>query len=390
MELLAEAAVAPVRLLEIGAALLLLGVMARLGRRIGLSAVPLFLLAGLFFGEGGVGDLGFSDPFLRTSSEIGAILLLLLLGMEYSAAELATTVRRRPTAALLDIVLNATPGVLAGLLLGWGALGAVALGGVTYISSSGIVAQVMRDLSWRANPESPSVIGLLVVEDLVMAPYLPALTAVATGAGVLAGALSVGAAVVVVGLAVVLSLRPQRWLTRLIDPESGTALLLLVLGAALVVAGVAGAAGVSPVVGAFLLGLLLSGEVNEAARPALRPLRDLFAAVFFLFFGLSTDPTEVPGVLLPAALLAAVTVGTKLALARLVVHDEDPHAWRRAGALLAARGEFSVVIAGVVAVAGGLPDIGALAATYVLLTAITGPVLARVLAGPPAPASATP
>lgn len=386
MDLLADATVPPVRLLEIGAALLLLGVMARLGRRIGLSAVPLFLLAGLFFGEGGVGDLGFSDPFLRTSSEIGAILLLLLLGMEYSAAELATTVRRRPTAALLDIGLNATPGVLAGLLLGWGALGAVALGGVTYISSSGIVAQVMRDLSWRANPESPSVIGLLVVEDLVMAPYLPALTAVATGAGVVAGALSVGAAVVVVGLAVVLSLRPQRWLTRLIDPESGTALLLLVLGAALVVAGVAGAAGVSPVVGAFLLGLLLSGEVNEAARPALRPLRDLFAAVFFLFFGLSTDPTEVPAVLLPAALLAAVTVGTKLALARLVVRDEDPRAWRRAGALLAARGEFSVVIAGVVAVAGGLPDIGALAATYVLLTAITGPVLARLLAGPPQPA----
>ncbi|MFW8746183.1 cation:proton antiporter, partial [Mesorhizobium japonicum] len=83
------------------------------------------------------------------------------------------------------------PGAICGLLLGWGMLGAVALGGITYISSSGIVAQVVRDLKWRRKAEVPGVVGLLIVEDIVMAPYLPIVTAMATGAGVVAGLISV-------------------------------------------------------------------------------------------------------------------------------------------------------------------------------------------------------
>jgi CPA2 family monovalent cation:H+ antiporter-2 len=374
--------------LELGLTLVVLGLLARISSRIGISSVPLFLLAGLFFGRGGALDLGFSDPFLRTSSELGALLLLLLLGLEYSAAEILHTVRGQKTAGLLDLVLNAAPGAVAGLLLGWGAVGMVTLAGVTYISSSGIVAQVMRDLRWRDNPETGRVVGLLVVEDLVMAPYLPALIAVASGAGLLAGLISVTTAVAVVALTLALALRRTHVLSRfVIDADQPLSLVLLVLGATLAAAGLATFAGVSAAVAAFLVGLLLSGEVAEQARTSLEPLRDLFAALFFLFFGLSIDPGLIPGVLGPAVLLAVASIGTKFLVARIAVGRTEPGAWVRAGALLSARGEFSIVVAGVVTVTAAVPEgLDALAATYVMITAIAGPVLARLARGDAVPA----
>ena len=94
------------------------------------------------------------------------------------------------------------------------------------------------------------------------------------------------------------------------DPE---ALLLGVLGLTLLVAGVAAKLQVSAAVGAFLVGIALSGPVAHHATQLLSPLRDLFAAVFFVFFGLVTDPRDMPPVLLPALALAVVTMGTKTA-----------------------------------------------------------------------------
>ncbi len=376
--------------LELGATILVLGLLARVSHRIGVSAIPLFLLVGLFFGRGGALDLGFSDPFLQTSSEIGAVLLLLLLGLEYSAAEVLRNVRAQGSAPYLDIVLNALPGAAIGLLLGWGAVGAVTMAGVTYISSSSVVALVVRELGWRRNPETGRVVGLLVFEDLVMAPYLPALTAVVSGAGVVAGLLSVGTAAVVVLVTFLLALRGAHWMSGLLDPKHPLSLVLLVLGAALTAAGLAVFVGVSAAVAAFLVGLLVSGEVAQQARQALSPLRDLFAALFFLFFGLSVDPGAIPQVLLPAIALVVVTVATKLVVGHFTAHDFGTVAQRRAGALLSARGEFSIVIAGIAVAAGAPAALGALAATYVMITAIGGPLLARIVGRRPAKRPADP
>jgi Kef-type K+ transport system membrane component KefB len=81
--------------------------------------VPLYLLGGLAFGRGGLLPLVHSGAFIRTGAEIGLILLLFMLGLEYSARELLDGLRRTWWAAVLDVVLNFLPGLLAGLLLGW-------------------------------------------------------------------------------------------------------------------------------------------------------------------------------------------------------------------------------------------------------------------------------
>jgi CPA2 family monovalent cation:H+ antiporter-2 len=367
-------------LLELGGMILGLGILGRLAGRLGLSAIPLYLLAGLAFGEGGLLPLVTAQEFIEVGAEVGVILLLLLLGLEYSASELVGSLRSAAPAGLVDLVLNFAPGVVAGLLLGWSVLASLVLGGVTYVTSSGIVAKVLGDLGRIGNRETPVVLSILVVEDLAMAAYLPLLTGLLVGEDLLASALPVGVALGTVALVLVVAVRYGETLSRLVFSPSDEVLLLVILGLALVVAGAAEQLQVSAAVGAFLVGIALSGEAAEAAQALLTPLRDLFAAVFFLFFGLQTNPRSIPPVALAAAALALVTAATKVATGwwaarRIGVGSRGR--WR-AGTALIPRGEFSIVIAGLAVAAGREPTLGPLATTYVLILAVLGPLVARL------------
>ena len=369
-----------VLLLEFGVLLVVLGILARLAHRFGVSAVPLYLLGGLVLGNGGVVQLELEGSLVPTLAELGVILLLLLLGLEYSGRELVDHARRQIGPGVIDLVANSLPGAATALVLGWGVAGAVALGGITYISSSGIVSQVLRDLRWRRNPETGPVVSILVIEDLVMAPYLPILTVILTGTGLVAGLISVGVALLVVAVVLVVAVRRSNWSPSFFQASEPVGLLLVVFGLAVAAAGLAGLLSFSSAVAAFLVGLLLTGEVAEIARRRLDPLRELLAAVFFAYFGLVTDPSQLPAVLLPAVILVIITVLTKFVTGWYASRTVDGGTISRlrAGALLSARGEFSVIIAGLVAVSGALPaQFSALVAAYVLLTAILGPLLAK-------------
>ena len=180
-----EAAIA---FIEIGAVVLALAVLSRLAGRIGITAVPLYLIAGLVVGEGGVVTLDVSEEFISLAAEIGVLLLLLALGLEYNEAELRTGLRTGLVPGLTDMMLNATPGVALGLLLGWTPLAAVLLGGVCWVSSSGIISKVLSDLGRLGFRETPTVLNMLVIEDLAMAVYLPVVAALIAG-GTVAGLL---------------------------------------------------------------------------------------------------------------------------------------------------------------------------------------------------------
>jgi CPA2 family monovalent cation:H+ antiporter-2 len=366
-------------LLELGAVILGLGILGRIAGRLGLSPIPLYLLAGLAFGEGGLLPLVTAGQFIETGAEIGVILLLLLLGLEYSAEELTGALRRSTGAGILDLVLNFLPGVAAGFLLGWSPLAAVVLGGVTYVSSSGIAAKLLGELGRLGNRETPMVLSVLVMEDLAMAAYLPVLTGLLAAGGVLAKVVPVAVALVSVALVLVVTLRWGRSLSRLVFTPNDEVLLLVILGLTLVVAGLAQRLQVSAAVGAFLVGIAISGPAAASARPLLEPLRDLFAAVFFVFFGLQTDPAQLPAVAVPALTLALVGVLTKLASGWWSARRAGiGTAGRlRAGTVLVARGEFSIVIAGLAVAAGLQARLGPLATAYVLALAIIGPLITR-------------
>jgi CPA2 family monovalent cation:H+ antiporter-2 len=137
---------------------------------------------------------------------------------------------------------------------------------------------------------------------------------------------------------------------------------------------------VSAAVGAFLLGIAISGSTAENATRMLEPLRDLFAAMFFVVFGLNTNPATIPPVLGVALGLAVVTAITKLATGWWAAKRQGIARMgrARAGAALVARGEFSIVIAGLAVAAGAVDEqLAALATAYVLIMAILGPLAAR-------------
>jgi CPA2 family monovalent cation:H+ antiporter-2 len=367
-------------LIELGAVVFCLGLLARLAGRIGMSPIPLYLVGGLAFGAGGIVKLEGMHEFAHLSGEIGVILLLLMLGLEYTAAELFTGLRRSWQAGVLDLVLNFLPGAALALLLGWGTVGAMVMGGVTYISSSGIAAKVITDLGRIGNRETPVVLSILVFEDLAMAIYLPILTATLAGVSFLGGLTTVGISLAVVTVVLMVALRHGHRVSRAVHSENSEVFLLNLLGAALLVAGVASAMQVSAAVGAFMLGIAISGATAHSATRILEPLRDLFAAIFFVAFGLNTDPTSIPPVIGWALVLALITAATKMATGIWAAKRAGiarPGRFR-AGAALIARGEFSMVIAGLAVASGVVPDeLAALATAYVLLMAILGPLAAR-------------
>ena len=369
----------PLILAEMGGILLLLGILAFVATKYRLSVVPFFIGMGLAFGDGGIVGVGLSEDFLLIGAQIGAILLLLLLGLEYSAREIADSLKLDWRSGVYDLLLNAVPGAIVALMLGWGVVGAIVLGGITYVSSSGIAAQLIRESGFRRSETARRVVGVLVFEDLALAPYLPIASAVISAAGVLVGVISVSVALVVIGLVLLLSIKREHFLSNFLNTQNATGLLLTVFGAALLFAGLAELAGVSGAIAAFLVGLLLSGDVAAVARTRLSPLRDFFSALFFLFFGLITNPADIITVFPVALLLAGLGIAGKFILAkRMAVGMSDPMSWLRIGAFLTPRGEFSIVIAGLALSASFADQLLPIVMTYVLITALTGSIMIKL------------
>jgi CPA2 family monovalent cation:H+ antiporter-2 len=369
-------------LLQLGAVLTALALLGTVARRYALSPIPVYLLAGLALGNGGVAPVTTAGQFITTGAPIGVVLLLLTLGLEFSTTEFASSLRHHLPSATVDVVLNFTPGAVAGWLLGLNGVGILALAGVTYVSSSGVIARLLEDLHRLGNRETPAVLAVLVLEDFAMAVYLPLVAFLGSGRGWLLAVVGVTAAVVALCMAFAASYRWGHYVGRLVTHPDSEQLLLRVLGITLIVAAVAEHLHASAAVGAFLVGLTLTGETAERARKLLGPLRDLFAAIFFVAVGLPVDPKQLVPMLPVAVGLAVVTAVTKVATGVYAARREGVarRGQLRAGTTLIARGEFSLIIIGLVG--SSFAGVAALATSYVFVLAIVGPVLARFTGGP--------
>lgn len=349
-----------------------------------MSPIPVYLLAGLALGKGGLLPLATGGQFITTSAPIGVVLLLLTLGCEFSVAEFSSSMRHHLPSAAVDVVLNAAPGAIAGWLLGLDGVAILCLAGVTYISSSGVVARLLEDLHRLGNRETPAVLSVLVLEDFAMAAYLPLFAVLASGGGWLHAVVGMVVAVSALVAAFAASYRWGHHVQRLVEHPDSEQLMLRVLGITLIVAAMAESLHASAAVGAFLVGLTLTGETATRTRQVLAPLRDLFAAIFFLAIGYSVDPHELIPMLPAALILAAATAATKVATGIFAArHDGVARRGQlRAGTALIARGEFSLIIIGLAG--SSLPAVAALATSYVFIMAIAGPVLARYTGPRPA------
>lgn len=368
-------------LVAVGGAFLAAGILARLGRRIGLPTIPFFMAAGIIFGPNTPGLALVDHPEeLELLAALGLILLLFHLGLEFSLDDLIAGGRRLLAIGTIYLILNVGGGFLLGLLIGWGTGEALVIAGAVGISSSAIVTKLLIELRRLANRESRLILGIIVVEDIFLALYLAALQPILGGATDRADAIRQFALAFGFLLALgALARWGGRFVGRLIDTPDNELLTVCFVGVAIFLAGLAAKVGVSDAIGAFMAGLVLAASPAAARIERLvLPLRDAFAAAFFFTFGLTIDPGDAGRVLVPVlvAVGASLVLNVAAGIVAARLHGFSRTAAANIGLTILGRGEFSLILA-TLAVAAGLDDrIGPFVALYVLILAVGGPLLA--------------
>lgn len=357
-------------LLEAGAVLGALGLAGLLFHRARQSVIPAYILLGLVLRPWVGGSA------VERLATVGVVLLLFFMGLEFSVGALVRQRRTILRTGSIDWIVCFLAGLLSGLALGFGLAGSVLLAGALYVSSSAIIAKGVIELRRAAMPETELALGILVFEDLFIALFLVIVTGVVLAPEPAAGAvaLAVVRALLFVALVLLLAVPAGPLLRRLLDITSDDLFLLLIGSVVLLLSWSATAVGLSESIGAFVAGLALA-ETPEKERieRLFAPLQGLFAAIFFLGFGLTLDASAFRHVWAPVLALTAVAVLAKI-LAGWWAGRASGAAPRTALALgltLVPRGEFSIVLAGVAATAG-LGEVATVIGLSVLALSLLG------------------
>jgi CPA2 family monovalent cation:H+ antiporter-2 len=350
-------------------------------QRIRLPVVVGYLFAGLIIGPHLPIPLVADQGNVHTLSELGVILLMFSLGLEFSLKKL---LRSGPSAALVALIQGgfmAWAGFLAGRFLGWGAVESVFAGAALAVSSTMIIARVFEAMNAKG-PLADLVLSTLIVQDLLAILMLTLLTAVGSGAGLslpaflLTLARLAGFLVVVTLLGRWILPRFVRWVA---DTGSSETLLVTVVGLCFAFSLLAAKAGYSVALGAFLAGMIVAESGRERkVEHLVHPLRDMFVAVFFVSIGMMIDP----GQLLPnwkgLALFTLLVLAGKILSGALggLLGGNSLRSSIRAGAGLAQIGEFSFIIAALGQSLGVVgPALFPVLAATCALTTLTTPLL---------------
>ncbi|MGM0592160.1 MAG: cation:proton antiporter [Halobacteriota archaeon] len=378
---------AAMELWQVGTMFVTIAIAGAIATRVGLSVIPLYVVVGMLVGPNVLGTVAPAAAIPETDlvtvlAELGIVLLLFFLGLEFSLDRLLEAKRRITSAGLLDLGVNFPVGVGIGLLFGWSILEALLLGGIVYISSSAVITKSLIDLGWIANAESEPMLGTLVFEDLFIAVYLAIVVSLVSGSnGIESALVDVSVAVAFLGVLVAGVRFGGRLFERVFDADTSELFVLRVLAAAVFVAGVALAIGVSEAVAAFFVGMGFSSTAHvERIERLMTPIRDIFAAVFFFYIGLGTNPALIATTTTLLAVAVVATTPTKLASGFFSgrLYGLDDRRSLRVGLGMVTRGEFSLIIATVAATGSGpvmTQVIPAFAVGYVLVMSILGTVL---------------
>lgn len=368
-------------LLVLGVLFVIAYILGRVGKRIGLPAIPIYMLVGLiasphshFF------PLSFESADVELVAVFGLILLLFSLGLEFDQDEFYGNAKSLILSGGTRILINMGMGFALGMWIGWGVREALIIAGMTATSSSAIVTKLLIELRRLANRETPTVLGIMVLEDVFIAVYLAIVSVI------LGGTSDVWSIVVQLTISftfLIAMFAVARWggkiVSRLVQTKDDELFTILFFGLAVAFGGIGELLGVSDAIGAFLIGLVLGAtRFRSRIEQFALPLRDVFGAFFFLNFGLALDVSSFGGVILPVAIAVVMTLVINTLGGQLI-------AWQNglsraeglnASAMLQNRGEFALILATLAGAAGLDPRLTPFAGLYVLSMAVIGPILA--------------
>ncbi|UCH26101.1 MAG: cation:proton antiporter [Trueperaceae bacterium] len=366
-------------ILEFGLIALGLYTAGWISQRLGISAIVGYILLGIILGPHGIYTLYQETELIELLGELGIVLLLFYLGLEFSLSRFLESGRSTLLAGSLDLV-NLVVGVGVGLVLGLGWLASLFLGGIVYISSSGVIAKLLAERDLVAYPETERTLGVLVFEDLAMVVILTGLGLITLGGGLI-DALGV----LFFLLIALLLLRFGRGLVDRLLSREGEAFVLLSLALVVLFSVLAKSLGFPEAVAAFLFGMVVAeSRFKERVEQTLQSWHSVGAAVFFLGFGLHVDARAAVKQLPAALLLVVVTIVANMMTGYLSGRWSGLS--RRAsvghGLMLLPRGEFSLVIAGLAAGVTSLPQetrtaLSGMSSLYVIAMVVIGSFVFR-------------
>ena len=372
-------------LAQLSVTVALLAGLGLVASRVGLSAIPAYLLGGLLLGPHEPKALSIIEPSEVTDfvAEIGLVFLLFFLGLEFTIGRIARSRRLALVGGGLDLVVNGALGLVVGLAAFGFSLGALVLGAAIYVSSSAVTVKGLIDFRRLADDETDLVLAILVAEDLVIGLVL----AFASGGG---GAAADTLAIVAKAIGfIAAALAVSKWLTRPIDrflDRLPREFFLLATFAFLVgSAALAKELGVSEAVGALMAGVVLSEtSVRDEIEERFFSFRDLFGALFFFVFGLSIDVGKLGSVawLLAAAVVVSLVGKVGAGYAAGIAGGFAERQSLNVGVALVAHGEFTIILAQIAERNPRISEathvkLAAFAGLYVLVTAIIGVVLMK-------------
>jgi monovalent cation:H+ antiporter-2, CPA2 family len=373
---------------QIGEELLVLGVLfviayilGRLGKLIGLPAIPIYMLVGLLASpHTGWFPLNYEAADVELVAIFGLILLLFNLGLEFDQEAFIGNARALLVSGGTRLLINFGIGFLFGMWVGWGAREALIIAGMTGVSSSAIITKLLIELQRLANRETPVILGIAVVEDIFIALYLAIVSVIIGGETDLwpiVAKLAISFAFLIGMFAL------ARWggklVSRLIATKDDELFTILFFGLAVAFGGIGELLGVSDAIGAFLIGLVLGATRFRVRIEQLAlPMRDVFGAFFFLNFGLALDSSTFGDVIIPAAVAVVMTLIVNTLGGQLIarLNRLTPAEGVNVSAMLQNRGEFALILATLAAAAGLDARLTPFAGLYILSMAVIGPVLA--------------
>jgi monovalent cation:H+ antiporter-2, CPA2 family len=349
---------------DLAIVLLAAGLAGALCKRIGLSVIVGYLVAGIVIGP-------FTPPFsfvtdvarIQTLSQVGLVFLMFAIGLGLSLSKLGRLGLPTLIATGLGAFLMLNLTQLLGVIAGWSSLQSLFVAGMFVVSSSAVIAKIVSELKLTHESSAQRALGITVMEDVVAVVMLTILASRVQGGGSgddanVGSLLATMSAFVVllVGAGLLLVPRLLRRLESRADPELQT---IIVAGVLFLLAIIAAKAGYSLALGAFLLGAIVAEMPQKiGVEKSFSGMKDLFSSVFFVSIGMMIDIRLLAHVwpwIIGLSLFVMIGRPICSGLA-MIICGTPPREARRAGMLLSPLGEFSFIIAQLGVSSGVLPE----------------------------------
>lgn len=373
---------------EVGLAVALIALAGLLSHKLKFSIIPFYILVGMAVGphapQIGIFDFKFtaSLPFIEFLGRLGVLFLLFYLGLEFSVGRLLKSGKAIVTGGILYVCLNFSSGLLLGWLMGYPLAETMVICGIMVSSSTAIVAKVLVDLKRTANPETEIIMGMIMFDDLFIAIHMSILSGlVLSGESSLMGILktSLGALGFIL-FCLFIGRKIISHVDRVLNIQSSEIFLLLVVSMLFLVAGFSETLHVAEAIGALLIGIVLADSAHvKRIEHLIIPFRDFFGAMFFFSFGLTIDPFSLGGAIEVALLGVFLTILANFFAGLIAgrIGGLSNRAATNIGFTLVSRGEFSIIMANIGKAGGLLPVVQSFSVLYVLILAISGPLLTK-------------